>query len=162
MTEILSGVRILEVAEHTFVPAASAVLADLGAEVIKIEHVTRGDAMRGLTVEDEDKRRMTEILAKYADREPNGGDERPLGEALPLDEHEHDDQPDEQRISLKGRSGLIATGSGGQRSEPASDGAWGRSSKARGCAADEPFPAFSMRCAVKDSEVYPLGTSIQT
>ena len=48
MTMILKGVRILEVAEHTFVPAASALLADLGAEVIKIEHVTRGDAMRGL------------------------------------------------------------------------------------------------------------------
>jgi crotonobetainyl-CoA:carnitine CoA-transferase CaiB-like acyl-CoA transferase len=48
MTRILEGVRILEVAEHTFVPAASAALADLGAEVIKIEHVTRGDAMRGL------------------------------------------------------------------------------------------------------------------
>ncbi len=48
MTEILQGVRILEVAEHTFVPAASAVLADLGADVIKIEHVERGDAMRGL------------------------------------------------------------------------------------------------------------------
>jgi crotonobetainyl-CoA:carnitine CoA-transferase CaiB-like acyl-CoA transferase len=48
MATILEGVRILEVADHTFVPAASAVLADLGAEVIKIEHVTRGDAMRGL------------------------------------------------------------------------------------------------------------------
>ena len=48
MTEILQGVRILEVAEHTFVPAASAMLADLGADVIKIEHVERGDAMRGL------------------------------------------------------------------------------------------------------------------
>ncbi len=48
MTEIMKGVRILEVAEHTFVPAASAVLADWGAEVIKIEHVERGDAMRGL------------------------------------------------------------------------------------------------------------------
>lgn len=48
MATILEGVRILEVAEHTFVPAASALLADLGAEVIKIEHVTRGDAMRGL------------------------------------------------------------------------------------------------------------------
>lgn len=47
-TQVLRGVRILEVAEHTFVPAASAVLADLGAEVIKIEHVERGDAMRGL------------------------------------------------------------------------------------------------------------------
>ena len=48
MTAILNGVRILEVAEHTFVPAASAVLADLGADVVKIEHVERGDAMRGL------------------------------------------------------------------------------------------------------------------
>lgn len=48
MTAILEGVRILEVAEHTFVPAASALLSDWGADVIKIEHVERGDAMRGL------------------------------------------------------------------------------------------------------------------
>lgn len=48
MTKILSGIRVLEVAEHTFVPAASALLADWGAEIIKIEHVERGDAMRGL------------------------------------------------------------------------------------------------------------------
>ena len=48
MTDVMQGVRILEVAEHTFVPAASALLADWGAEVIKIEHVQRGDAMRGL------------------------------------------------------------------------------------------------------------------
>ncbi|MDT3443298.1 MULTISPECIES: CaiB/BaiF CoA-transferase family protein [unclassified Pseudofrankia] len=48
MTAVMQGVRILEVAEHTFVPAASALLADLGADVIKIEHVERGDAMRGL------------------------------------------------------------------------------------------------------------------
>lgn len=48
MTAVLRGVRILEVAEHTFVPSASALLADWGAEVIKIEHVQRGDAMRGL------------------------------------------------------------------------------------------------------------------
>jgi crotonobetainyl-CoA:carnitine CoA-transferase CaiB-like acyl-CoA transferase len=48
MTDVMKGVRILEVAEHTFVPAASAILADWGAEVIKIEHVERGDAMRGL------------------------------------------------------------------------------------------------------------------
>jgi crotonobetainyl-CoA:carnitine CoA-transferase CaiB-like acyl-CoA transferase len=44
----MQGVRILEVAEHTFVPAASALLSDWGAEVIKIEPVERGDAMRGL------------------------------------------------------------------------------------------------------------------
>jgi crotonobetainyl-CoA:carnitine CoA-transferase CaiB-like acyl-CoA transferase len=44
----MEGVRVLEVAEHTFVPAASALLADWGAEIIKVEHVDRGDAMRGL------------------------------------------------------------------------------------------------------------------
>ena len=48
MTAVMGGVRILEVAEHTFVPAASALLSDWGADVIKIEHVERGDAMRGL------------------------------------------------------------------------------------------------------------------
>jgi len=48
MTDTMKGVRVLEVAEHTFVPAASAILADWGADVIKIEHHERGDAMRGL------------------------------------------------------------------------------------------------------------------
>ncbi len=48
MTDVMKGIRILEVAEHTFVPAASAVLSDWGAEVIKVEHAVRGDAMRAL------------------------------------------------------------------------------------------------------------------
>ena len=48
MAAVMQGVRILEVAEQTFVPAASALLSDWGADVIKIEHVERGDAMRGL------------------------------------------------------------------------------------------------------------------
>ncbi len=48
MSAVMQGVRVLEVAEHTFVPAASALLSDWGAEIIKIEHVERGDAMRGL------------------------------------------------------------------------------------------------------------------
>src|SRR5690606_14797605 len=48
VVDVMKGVRVLEVAEHTFVPAASAVLADWGAEVIKVEHAERGDAMRGL------------------------------------------------------------------------------------------------------------------
>lgn len=48
MTKVMQGVRILEVAEQTFVPAASALMSDWGADVIKIEHVERGDAMRGL------------------------------------------------------------------------------------------------------------------
>ena len=48
MTGVMKGIRILEVAEHTFVPAASAVLSDWGADVVKVEHALRGDAMRGL------------------------------------------------------------------------------------------------------------------
>lgn len=48
MTKVMKGVRVLEVAQHTFVPSAGAILADWGADVIKIEHPVRGDAMRGL------------------------------------------------------------------------------------------------------------------
>lgn len=48
MRRPLEGVRVLEIAQYTFVPAAGAVLADWGAEVIKIEHPVTGDAQRGL------------------------------------------------------------------------------------------------------------------
>ena len=48
MSDVMKGVRVLEVADYTFVPAASAILADWGADVIKIEHHERGDALRGL------------------------------------------------------------------------------------------------------------------
>jgi crotonobetainyl-CoA:carnitine CoA-transferase CaiB-like acyl-CoA transferase len=44
----MRGVRVLEVAQFTFVPAAGAVMADWGADVIKVEHAERGDAQRGL------------------------------------------------------------------------------------------------------------------
>lgn len=44
----MTGVRVLEVAQFTFVPAAGAVLADWGADVIKVEHPVTGDAQRGL------------------------------------------------------------------------------------------------------------------
>lgn len=47
MTQVLKGVRVLEVAQYTFVPAAGAILADWGADVIKVEHPLRGDAQRG-------------------------------------------------------------------------------------------------------------------
>ncbi|WP_220186888.1 CaiB/BaiF CoA transferase family protein [Pseudonocardia pini] len=40
--------RILEVAQWTFAPAAAAVFADLGADVLKIEHPVTGDPQRGL------------------------------------------------------------------------------------------------------------------
>ena len=48
MTKVMQGVRVLEVAQFTFVPAAGAVLADWGADVLKIEHPVRGDAQRGI------------------------------------------------------------------------------------------------------------------
>lgn len=48
MDRPLEGVRVLEVAQFTFVPSAGAVLADWGAEVIKIENPITGDAQRGL------------------------------------------------------------------------------------------------------------------
>ena len=48
MSNALSGVRVLEVAAWTFVPAAGAVLADWGADVIKVEHPETGDPQRGL------------------------------------------------------------------------------------------------------------------
>ena len=44
----LDGVRVLEVAQFTFVPSAGAVMADWGADVIKVEHPITGDAQRGL------------------------------------------------------------------------------------------------------------------
>lgn len=48
MSSPLDGVRVLEVAQFTFVPSAGAVLADWGADVIKVEHPVTGDAQRGL------------------------------------------------------------------------------------------------------------------
>src|SRR5579883_888174 len=48
MTEVMRGVRVLEVASWTFVPSAGAVLADWGADVLKIEHPAFGDPQRGL------------------------------------------------------------------------------------------------------------------
>jgi crotonobetainyl-CoA:carnitine CoA-transferase CaiB-like acyl-CoA transferase len=44
----MDGVRVVELAAWTFVPAAGAVLADWGADVIKVEHPETGDPQRGL------------------------------------------------------------------------------------------------------------------
>ena len=48
MSQVLEGIRVIEVAQFVFVPSASAILADWGAEVIKIEHPETGDPQRGL------------------------------------------------------------------------------------------------------------------
>jgi crotonobetainyl-CoA:carnitine CoA-transferase CaiB-like acyl-CoA transferase len=48
MHQPMKGVKMVEVAQFTFTPAAGAVLTDWGADVIKIEHAVTGDAQRGL------------------------------------------------------------------------------------------------------------------
>ena len=44
----LAGIRVVEVAQYVFVPVAAGVLAEWGADVIKVEHPRTGDAYRGL------------------------------------------------------------------------------------------------------------------
>src|SRR5688572_10126836 len=48
MQGAMDGIRVLEVASWTFVPSAGAVLAEWGADVLKIEHPETGDPQRGL------------------------------------------------------------------------------------------------------------------
>lgn len=51
MYDMMDGVRVIEVAEHTFVPAAGTVLADWGADVIKVERTQGGgDAARHMAI----------------------------------------------------------------------------------------------------------------
>jgi crotonobetainyl-CoA:carnitine CoA-transferase CaiB-like acyl-CoA transferase len=48
--KVLEGVRVVELASWLFVPAAGAILADWGADVIKVEHPERPDPQRSLVV----------------------------------------------------------------------------------------------------------------
>ena len=48
MPGVLAGIRVIEVAQFVFVPVGAGVLAEWGADVVKIEHPVRGDAYRGL------------------------------------------------------------------------------------------------------------------
>ncbi|MFG2379338.1 CaiB/BaiF CoA transferase family protein [Streptomyces sp. NPDC048504] len=50
MTGILNGIKVVELASWAFVPAAGAVLADWGADVVKIEDTRGGDSTRSLVV----------------------------------------------------------------------------------------------------------------
>jgi len=45
---MFAGVRVVELAQWVFVPAAGMVLAELGADVVKIENPATGDPYRGL------------------------------------------------------------------------------------------------------------------
>ena len=42
---VLDGIKVVEVAEHGFVPSAAAILADWGADVVKVER-PNGDPLR--------------------------------------------------------------------------------------------------------------------
>lgn len=44
----MNGIRVVEVAAWTYVPVAGAILAEWGADVLKIEHPDTGDPQRGL------------------------------------------------------------------------------------------------------------------
>jgi crotonobetainyl-CoA:carnitine CoA-transferase CaiB-like acyl-CoA transferase len=46
--DIMKGIRVVEVAGWTYVPIAGTVLAEWGADVLKIEHPETGDPQRGL------------------------------------------------------------------------------------------------------------------
>lgn len=59
----LEGIRVLEVAMYGFVPSAGAVLADWGADVVKVEHAVTGDPQRGL--------RQTGSMRVEGDPNPN-------------------------------------------------------------------------------------------
>jgi crotonobetainyl-CoA:carnitine CoA-transferase CaiB-like acyl-CoA transferase len=48
MAGVLDGIRVVEVAQWWFVPSGGAVLADWGADVVKVEHPVTGDPQRGL------------------------------------------------------------------------------------------------------------------
>lgn len=50
--KVLEGVRVVELASYLFVPAAGAILADWGADVIKIEHPERPDPQRTFVIAD--------------------------------------------------------------------------------------------------------------
>jgi crotonobetainyl-CoA:carnitine CoA-transferase CaiB-like acyl-CoA transferase len=46
--DTMKGVKVVEVAGYVLVPAAGAVLADWGADVLKVEHPRTGDPYRGI------------------------------------------------------------------------------------------------------------------
>lgn len=85
MKKPMTGVRVLEVAQYTFVPSAGAVLADWGADVIKIENPVTGDAQRGLvTVLGRQATKPDEAFAPVIEA-PNRG-KRSVGLSLALAE----------------------------------------------------------------------------
>ncbi len=68
MQDVLAGIRVVEVAAWTFVPISGAVLAEWGADVIKIEHpTTRRPAARAGVVGAGTGRRRRELHVRAAE-----------------------------------------------------------------------------------------------
>ena len=51
MTGMFDDIKVLEVANWVAAPSACAILADLGANVLKIEHPDTGDPVRSITLD---------------------------------------------------------------------------------------------------------------
>ena len=64
----LRGVRVVELASYVFVPAAGTVLADWGADVIRIDHPVRGDVLRGLSTSGLKSKRSTNFMLEHVQR----------------------------------------------------------------------------------------------
>ncbi|MDO8945090.1 MAG: CoA transferase, partial [Desulfobacterales bacterium] len=50
MSSVLSGIRVIELASYALVPFAGSILAEWGADVIKVEHPLTGDPIRNTNV----------------------------------------------------------------------------------------------------------------
>lgn len=50
MYDVLKGIRVIEVAQYAFVPSAGVILADWGADVVKVVHPEVGDPLVGTAI----------------------------------------------------------------------------------------------------------------
>jgi crotonobetainyl-CoA:carnitine CoA-transferase CaiB-like acyl-CoA transferase len=85
MYDIMEGVRVIEVAEHTFGPAAGVVLADWGADVIKVERtVGGGDPARNMLILQRPGQKLNNFfeVANRGKRSVGLDLTRPAGQAL--------------------------------------------------------------------------------
>lgn len=67
-TGIFSGVRVIELAQYVFVPGGSVLLADQGAEVIKVETPGTGDPYRTLRIGDGREMGITNLAMEQNNR----------------------------------------------------------------------------------------------